>query len=197
MKNILKRKYRFVVPGKAVGYVATTKGSKWVPEYRKFADYAAKVREYADKAGVPIPLYADEEYQIVVKTISYFPNRVHCDAPNVTKGITDALFYDEMAKKLGKRKTAKGDDKHAGASCPPPRYDKENPRVVVIVKPYRKKQDDLRDSKRGKKGRADQDREDDGPTKKAKKKRASDRKSGKALRDRKAPRRKKKRNRAS
>lgn len=193
MKNILKRKYRFVVPGKAVGYVATTKGSKWVPEYRKFADYAAKVREHADRAGVPIPLYADEGHQIVVKTISYFPNRVHCDAPNVTKGITDALFYDEMAKKLGKRGTAKGDDKHAGASCPPPRYDKDNPRVVVIVKPYRKKTNDLRDSKRGKEGCADQDRKDDRAPKKTKKKRAANGKPGKALRDRQAPRRKKKR----
>lgn len=149
MKNILKKKYRFVVPGKAVGYVATTKNSKWEPKYRKFADYAKKVRECAEKAGVPLPLYADEDNQIVVKTISYFPNRVHCDAPNVTKGVCDAMFFDPLAKKLGKRKTAKGDDKYAGASSPPPRYDKVRPRVVVIVKPYPKsKMHDIHASKK-------------------------------------------------
>lgn len=170
MRNILKKKYRFVVPGKAVGYVATTRNSKWAPEYQKFAEYAYKVREYAERAGVPLPLYADEKNQIVVKTISYFPNRVHCDAPNVTKGVCDALFWDGEAKRLGKRKTAKGDDKHAGASSPPPRYDKMNPRVIVIVKPYRRKTEDMSD------GLQDPKR-----NRKKKKKKTPNRKSGKSL----------------
>jgi hypothetical protein len=175
------KKYRFVVPGKAVGHVATTTNSKWSKEYQRFADYAKKVREYAAAAGISLPLYADEENQIVVKTISYFPNRVHCDAPNVNKGVTDALFYDEMAKALakalGKRGTGKGDDKHAGAIAPPPRYDKENPRVVVIVKPYRKKSDDLCDPKRNEKGRSDKDRDNVSGKKRKKKRRASNGKS--------------------
>lgn len=185
------KKYRFVVPGKAVGYVATTKRSKWTKEYRRFADYADKVRQFAERAGVPLPLYADEENQIIVKTIAYFQNRVHPDSPNVNKGVCDALFYDPLAKLLGRRKTGKGDDKHAGAIAPPPRYDKENPRVVVILKPYPEKADDLRNSKRDDKGRVDQDREDDGSEKGEKKKGAANREPRKTVRHRQAPRRKK------
>ncbi len=185
------KKYRFVIPGKAVGYVATTKKSKWTKEYRRFAEYADKVRQFAERAGVPLPLYADEKNQIIVKTIAYFPNRVHADSPNVNKGVCDALFYDPLAKLLGKRKTGKGDDKHAGAIAPPPRYDKENPRVVVILKPYPEKADDLRDSERNDKGRADQDREDDSGAKRKKKEGAASRKSRKAVHHRQASRRKK------
>lgn len=53
--------------------------------------------------------------------------------------------------------------------------------------------DDLRDSERDQKGRASQNRKDDSSTKKAKKKRASNRKPGKALRHRKTSRREKER----
>jgi len=193
------KKYRFVVPGKAVGYVATTRKSKFTKEYRRYAEYAAEVRRYASAAGVPVPLFADEENQLIVKTIAYFPNRVHCDPGNVQKGICDALFYDEAAKEvakaLGKRGTGKGDDKHTGGAFPPPRYDKKNPRVVVIIKPYRREPDDLCDSKRVGEGRGDKDRKDNGGKKEEKKERATDRKSGKAVRDRKAKRRKKARGR--
>ncbi len=196
-KNILKKKYRFIVPGKAVGYITTTRNSKWSPEYKKFSEYAKFVRQCADRAGVPLPLYADEENQIIVKTIAYFPNRVHCDAPNVTKGICDALFYDELAKKLGKRGTSKGDDKYAGATCPPPRYSKEKPRVIVIIKPYEWKDNDLRDSKRDEEGGSGKNRCDDSPSKTQKKKRASNRESRKALCNRKIKRRKEEGKRAS
>ncbi len=192
----LTKKYRFIVPGKPVGYLAITGKQKWTKEYQRFANYAKKVRMYAERAGVPIPLYADEENQIIVKTIAYYPNRVHCDAPNTNKGVCDALFYDEeaaaLAKLMGKKKaTGKGDDKYAGAIAPPPRYDKENPRCVVIIKPY-VNEDDLRDSKRDRKGRADQDRDDDRTSQGKEKEGAADRESGKAVCDRKAPRKKKK-----
>ena len=191
----LTKKYRFIVPGKPAGYLAITGKQKWTKEYQRFADYAKKVRMYAERAGVPIPLYADEENQIIVKTIAYYPNRDHCDAPNTNKGVCDALFYDEeaaaIAKLMGKKKaTGKGDDKYAGAIAPPPRYDKENPRCVVIIKPY-VNEDDLRDSKREGRGRADQDRNDVSSKKRKKKTGTTDRKSRKAVRDRQVPRRKK------
>lgn len=189
------KSYRFVIPGKAVGYVATTKKSKFSKEYRRYADYAAEVRRYASAAGVPVPLFADEENQLIVKTIAYFPNRVHCDPGNVQKGVCDALFYDEAAKEiakaLGTRGTGKGDDKQTGGSFPPPRYDKANPRVVVIIKPYRKKIDDLRYSERDGKRGSGKNREDDSSAKREKKKGAADRKPGKAVHHRQAPRRKK------
>ena len=187
----LTKKYRFIVPGKPFGYLAITGKQKWTKEYQRFADYAKKVRMYAERAGVPIPLYADEENQIIVKTIAYYPNRVHCDAPNTNKGVCDALFYDEeavaLAKLMGKKKaTGKGDDKYAGCIAPPPRYNKDNPRCVVIIKPYVNK-DDLRDSKRKGKGRADQNRDDVGSKKRKKKTGAADRKPRKAVRDRQVP----------
>lgn len=142
--------FRFVVPGKPVGYVATTGKSKWTKEYRKYAEYAKVVRQYAAAAGMNIPLHATKDRPLIIKTIAYFENGVHCDPGNVQKGVVDALFYDEeaamlakLARKAGRkpkgRGTGKGDDKHTGGAFPPPRYDKKNPRVVVIVKPYKKK----------------------------------------------------------
>jgi len=143
--------FRFVVPGKPVGYIATTSRGKWTKEYQKFAEYAGIVRQYARAAGIQIPLRATKERPLIIKTIAYFENGVHCDPGNVQKGIVDALFYDEekaalakMARKAGKktrkgRGTGKGDDKHTGGAFPPPRYDKKNPRVVIIIKPYKRK----------------------------------------------------------
>lgn len=142
------RRARFVVPGKPQGYVATTKRGKWTKEYQRFADYAKEVRFHAKAAGIKIPLVATKDRQITIRTIAYFPNGTHYDPGNVQKGVVDALFYDEekaalakMARAAGKRPrkgrgTGKGDDKHTGGSFPPPRYDKENPRVVVIIKDY-------------------------------------------------------------
>lgn len=142
--------FRFVVPGKPVGYVATTGKSKWTKEYQKYAEYAKVVRLHAAAAGLSIPIHATKERPLIIKTIAYFENGVHCDPGNVQKGVVDALFYDEEKAALAKfarqagrkpkkgRGTGKGDDKHTGGAFPPPRYDKKNPRVVVIVKPYKK-----------------------------------------------------------
>ncbi len=131
---------RFIVPGKPLGYKTTTAKSKWSKEFRRYGEYCKYVRFCAMQAGVELPLFASEEFPIMLKTFAYFPNRVHCDPGNVTKGITDALFYDEMSYNLGTRRTKKGDDKYVGQFCPPPRYDKKNPHVVVIIKPYEKPQ---------------------------------------------------------
>lgn len=91
----------------------------------------------------------------MIRTISYFKNGVHADPGNVQKGVCDALFYDQekaaMAKLKGKRGTAKGDDKYTGGSFPPPRYDKDNPRVIVIIEDYVSKE--KKDGKEKEKGR--------------------------------------------
>lgn len=155
----LGNKFRFVVPGPPVGYIATTKRGKWTKEYLKYAQYAKTVRMLAKASGLPIPLVATKERPLIIKTIAYFKNGVHCDPGNVQKGIVDALFYDEekaalakMARKAGRkprkgRGTGKGDDKHTGGAFPPPRYDKENPRVVVIIKTYKPKSKDKKKRK--------------------------------------------------
>lgn len=142
------RKARFTVPGNPVGYVATTSRGKWTAEYQKFAEYAKLVRLHARAAGIQIPLLATKNRPLVIRTIAHFANGRHPDPGNVQKGVVDALFYDEekaalakLYRKMGKKKrtTGKGDDKQTGGSFPPPLYDKENPRVVVIIKDYQPK----------------------------------------------------------
>lgn len=132
------RKIKFVVPGNPVGYIATTYNGKWGKEYLKFANYAKTVRLFAKAAGIRVPLLADRQKPIVIRTVAYFKNGSHCDPGNVQKGVVDALFYDENHDR-GK-KTRKGDDKWTGGSFPPPRYDKKNPRVVVTIKDYVRKE---------------------------------------------------------
>lgn len=136
-------KHRFIVPGPPVGYKTTTVRGKWSADFQKYASYAKFVRMCARRAGIKLPLFANEESPLFIKTIAYFKNRVHCDPGNVQKGICDALFYDEFGANnvLGKkRRSRKGDDKFTGGSFPPPRYDKKNPRVVVVIKNYKAKE---------------------------------------------------------
>lgn len=144
------RRARFVIPGKPVGYVATTRRGKWKPEYQRFAEYAKHVRMCARAAGIHIPVVSTKRMPLTIRTIAYFPNGVHCDPGNVQKGVVDALFYDE-GKTRGRRK---GDDKYTGGSFPPPLYDKENPRVVVIIKDYERKENGKRKSEHEEKGKA-------------------------------------------
>ncbi len=133
-------KIRFVIPGKPRGYVATTKAGKWSKEYEKFREYAKFVRQCARLEGIKLPLVATKDKPLIIKTIAYFKDGVHCDPGNVQKGVCDILFYDEdkyIPRGRGRGKgTRKGDDKYTGGSFPPPRYDKKNPRVVVIIKSY-------------------------------------------------------------
>lgn len=133
-------KVRFVVPGNPVGYMAVTARGKWTKQYLKFADFAKTVRLYARMAGVKIPLKANENSPLIIRTVSYFKNGTHCDPGNVQKGVTDALFYDEHG--IRGKKTKKGDDKWTGGSFPPPFFDKDNPRVVIIISRYEKKKEE-------------------------------------------------------
>lgn len=126
---------RFVVPGPPRGYTTTNRRSRPSAALIRYHEYCRKVRKCAEQAGVELPLFADKENQLVVKTIAYFENGVHPDPLNVNKGVGDALFYKE---KSASKNARKGNDKQTGGSYAPPRYDRQNPRCVVIVKPYRK-----------------------------------------------------------
>jgi len=131
---------KFIVPGRPRGYVTTTYKSKFkrgfdkaaYTSYLKYSAYCKHVRRCARAAGVQLPIVADAENPIVIKTTAYFKDGVHADPENIRKGVADALCYNEGA---GKDKR-KGKDKWAGGSFPPPRYDPENPRVIVIIKSY-------------------------------------------------------------
>lgn len=83
-------------------------------------------------AGVEIPLTATKDEPLFIKIIAYFRNGVHADVENVRKGCVDAMFYDPLSK-------SKGDDKWVAGSFPLPRYDEEEPRLVVIIKEYEPK----------------------------------------------------------
>jgi len=134
-------KWRFEVPGNPVGYTTTTFKSKGQDKrFRRYGEYCKMVRNIARAHGVPVPLVATKDSPLIIKTIAYFRNGVHCDPGNVQKGVTDALFYQEDGIRIvkGKAKVVgkKGDDKYTGGAFPPPRYDPDNPRVIVIIKPY-------------------------------------------------------------
>jgi len=115
------------VPGVPVGY--TTHNRKKNGPHRvsrailKYWNYLAHVRDCAQSAGLICPIESDKDDPLDVHVFPFFKNGVHPDPGNVEKGIKDALFY--------KAKTA---DKYTGGSYAPPRYDKENPRVVVVVR---------------------------------------------------------------
>lgn len=165
---------KFEVPGDPVGYVATTSRGKWSAQYQRFAEYAKRVRFYARASGISTPLLATKGHPLTIRTISYFANGRHPDPGNVQKGVVDALFYDEkkadlakLYRKMGKkmRTTGKGNDKYTGGSFPPPLYDSEHPRVVVIIKDYQPK-------KRKKNGQEEEKRP---PKKRPKRARASSR----------------------
>jgi len=129
---------RFVVPGPPVGFKTTTVRSKKASSaYKRYVEYKGVVQMFAAMAGVELPLYADEDHPLLIRTVSYFRDRRHPDPGNVQKGVCDALFYDAQGSR-GKM-IRKGDDKYTGGSFPPPRYDKENPRVVVTIKRYERK----------------------------------------------------------
>ena len=133
---------RFIVYGDPVGYKTTTKRSKWSDRYKEYVNYKAKVQECARNAGMKLPLVATKDRQLMINTIAYFRDGRHPDPENINKGVRDALFYKE---KSYFNKSRKGDDKHTGGHFVPPRYDKENPRVLVTVKDYvRKKNNDAR-----------------------------------------------------
>lgn len=124
----MKTLFRFEVPGSPRGYTVTTHRDKGrSPRYKKYREYCALVREHASIAGVEIPMTASREEPLFIKVIAYFRDGVHADVENVRKGCVDALFYCPFTKK-------KGDDKWVAGSFPLPKYDKEEPRLVVIIK---------------------------------------------------------------
>jgi len=155
----------FVVHGSPIGFKTTTKRAKWSAGYQRYVVYKDLVQREARAVGIKLPLVATKDRPLMIRTIAYFKDGSHPDPGNVQKGVCDALFYDPekaaMAKLKGKRSTGKGDDKYTGGSFPPPRYDKLNPRVVIIIEDYvpkekkdGKKQKETREEQPGRKTKA-------------------------------------------
>lgn len=95
---------------------------------RAYETYLQGVQMFAKMAGIRLPLIAKRDAPLLIHTVSYFKNGVHPDPENVRKAVSDALFY------TGKGGRGKGSgDKYCGGSFLPPLYDKENPRVEIII----------------------------------------------------------------
>jgi len=131
--------FRFTVEGDARGYTTTNrpkKGTKWNPSKAilKYWSYCDTVRFRAKEAGLRrLPLMAERNAPIMVFTRCYFSSGVHADPENVHKGVKDALFYQKGGG------TA---DKYTGGGYLPPKYDEKNPRVEIIVRDLKTKDDE-------------------------------------------------------
>lgn len=133
----------FTVFGPPVGYYAQgrsrpKKGSKTWLRMIKYHDYQRTVRQVAAMAGIKLPVKATSDHPLKFTTISYFSSKVHPDPENVHKGIKDALFWepkDDMSKFVRKMngETKGTADKYTAGYYDAPLYDKENPRVEVII----------------------------------------------------------------
>lgn len=139
-----------MVPGIPVGFKTTTKRAKFSKDYAKYIAYKKLVQIHARMAGIKLPLKAVKDRPLMIRTVSYFKNGVHPDPGNVQKGVCDALFY-KVNRQTGT--IGKGDDKYTGGSFPPPRYDKGNPRVIVIIKDYEHKEEVKSDEARTQKSK--------------------------------------------
>jgi len=117
---------RFEVPGHPIGYYAEGRNANW-DRRKQYRDYMQKVRVFALKAGLLLPLTRPD---LVIGTVSYFRDGVHSDAGNVQKGVCDELYYcDKKRRKL----LGAVSDKMTGGWFMPPLYDEENPRCEVYV----------------------------------------------------------------
>jgi hypothetical protein len=101
--------------------------------YLKYSDYCKHVRRCARASGIDLPIASGPDNPLMIRTVAYFKNGVHADPENIRKGVADALCYNESA---GSNKR-KGKDKWIGGSFVPPRYDEDNPRVIVTIKRYK------------------------------------------------------------
>lgn len=117
--------FKFTVPGSPTGYYAEGKYPN-LKRRNAYVAYKQNVQACAMAAGLRLPLVASREAPLMIHVVSYFETGVHSDPGNVQKGIVDALFYS------GRRGKGTG-DKWTGGSFPPPRYDRENPRVEIRI----------------------------------------------------------------
>lgn len=93
---------------------------------QKYEDYRDTVRMFAREAGIR-NIKITAEAPLYFHTRAFFKNRVHGDPENIHKAIVDAVCYNPDGGK-GSRS-----DKFTGGAFAPPRYDKKNPRVEVVI----------------------------------------------------------------
>lgn len=124
---------RFTVLGAPCGFVAAGH-RQWSKRTSKAWTYAKKVRktlkDHIEGGGITVDAVSPDEMHLVankdaplrIATVAHFVNGTHPDPENVHKLVKDSLFHK-----------APGGDKHTGGLYAPPRYDKDLPRVEVMV----------------------------------------------------------------
>ena len=117
--------HKFTIEGPPVGYYVQGARPDWA-RLKKYRAWKAHVQTCAALAGIKLPLTASRDRPLQIATHAYFKTRVHADPENVHKGIVDALFWHP---EKGKR----GSDKHVGGEFNHPLYDKQRPRVFVVI----------------------------------------------------------------
>lgn len=108
--------------GNPIPYHRSTQGGQWKPQVRRYhawKDYVVKAfceqTETKDKGKKPIEKSPEK---LNMALLIYFKDKTHGDSDNIFKGIADALFEN---------------DKYISGSFDYD-YDKENPRVEVVIK---------------------------------------------------------------
>jgi hypothetical protein len=125
---------RFVVMGRPHGFVASghrhwsrRTGKAWTYAKKVRATLKAHIEGEGNEIQEPVSedgvhLMANKEAPLRVGTVAHFVNGTHPDPENVHKLVKDALFHK-----------APGGDKYTAGLYAEPRYDKELPRVEVLV----------------------------------------------------------------
>ena len=123
----------FVIYGDPVPHVTVTYRGKFLSKRgKRLAEYKERIRLAAIAARIKLPV-PSRECMVMVSTNIYFSNGRHGDTESVHKVIKDSLWPRLRRKIRGQPST--GDDKYVGGFYPPPRYDANNPRVVVTIWP--------------------------------------------------------------
>lgn len=121
----MKLPVAFTVPGHPVPFLV---GVRHQSKKRRqvYESYRDVVRMFAWLAGVR-NIKITAKAPLHFHTRAFFENRKHGDPENIHKAIVDAICYTESGGKQSKR------DKYTGGAFTPPRYDKKNPRVEVVI----------------------------------------------------------------
>ena len=121
----------FTIYGDPVPHVTVTYRGKHLSRRGQLvAEYKERVRLAAIAAKIKLPV-PSKDCLVMVRTDIYFSNGRHGDPESCHKVIKDALWPKLRRKVKGQPST--GDDKYVGGFYPPPRYDANNPRVVVTI----------------------------------------------------------------
>lgn len=102
---------------KLVGYYTKGRANNFNPRAKEYNAWKKHVVQHSPVFNLSANSF---NTRAVVTIWAYFSSGTHCDVENLRKGIVDALF-------------PKGDKWVSARELPFPAYDKENPRILVVV----------------------------------------------------------------